>query len=76
MSEINQAIGRFLDQAPSISVLVVGDCMLDRYLSGQVNRLSPEAPVPVVLLRGTRYCPGGAANVAASVAALGCRASL
>lgn len=52
-------------------VLVVGDAMLDRYLMGGVRRISPEAPVPVVSLNRQWTCPGGAANVAASIAALG-----
>jgi D-beta-D-heptose 7-phosphate kinase/D-beta-D-heptose 1-phosphate adenosyltransferase len=52
-------------------VLVVGDAMLDRYLTGLVSRISPEAPVPVVQLTREFARPGGAANVAASVAALG-----
>ena len=45
--------------------------MLDRYLMGDTDRLSPEAPVPVVHVRETRMALGGAANVAANVAALG-----
>jgi D-glycero-beta-D-manno-heptose-7-phosphate kinase len=57
-------------------VLVVGDVMLDRYWFGEVNRISPEAPVPVVLVARTEERPGGAANVARGVAALGARASL
>lgn len=53
------------------SVLVIGDLMLDRYLWGEVSRISPEAPVPVVrLLRETESC-GGAANVALNLASLG-----
>ncbi|MCC7131592.1 MAG: D-glycero-beta-D-manno-heptose-7-phosphate kinase [Gemmatimonadales bacterium] len=52
-------------------VVVVGDVMLDRYLIGDTDRLSPEAPVPVVTVRTTRSALGGAANVAANVAALG-----
>ena len=57
-------------------VLVVGDIMLDRYLSGEAQRMSPEAPVPVLLERSTRLVLGGAANVAANVASLGARATL
>ncbi len=57
-------------------VLLVGDVMLDRYWSGGTNRISPEAPVPVVGLREFRDLPGGAANVALNVAALGARATL
>lgn len=52
-------------------VLVVGDLMLDRYLIGSVQRISPEAPVPVVLLNNKQERAGGAANVAANLATLG-----
>ena len=52
-------------------VLVVGDLMLDRYVWGRVSRLSPEAPVPVVRADRESLHPGGAANVAANVRALG-----
>lgn len=57
-------------------VLVVGDVMLDRYWRGDSSRISPEAPVPVVCVQGLEEKPGGAANVALNVAALGCKASL
>lgn len=57
-------------------VLLVGDVMLDRYWSGRTARISPEAPVPVVDVGDFRALPGGAANVALNVAALGARASL
>jgi D-beta-D-heptose 7-phosphate kinase/D-beta-D-heptose 1-phosphate adenosyltransferase len=50
---------------------VIGDLMLDRYLSGSVERLSPEAPVPVLLRESERSVLGGAANVCANLAALG-----
>src|SRR5256714_14528710 len=52
-------------------VVVVGDAMLDVYLVGEVDRVSPEAPVPVVTVHASRHGLGGAANVAANVAALG-----
>ena len=52
-------------------VLVIGDLMLDRYVYGTVSRISPEAPVPVVLVTGDRVSPGGAANVALNVQVLG-----
>lgn len=52
-------------------VLILGDVMLDRYLTGTVSRISPEAPVPVVLHRDTEDRLGGAANVALNVRALG-----
>lgn len=54
-----------------VRVLVVGDLMLDRYISGAVDRISPEAPVPVVRVEEESARVGGAANVAANVAALG-----
>jgi rfaE bifunctional protein kinase chain/domain len=57
-------------------VLVVGDVMLDRYWFGDVSRISPEAPVPVVHVQRTEERPGGAANVARNVAALGGQATL
>ena len=52
-------------------VVIIGDAMLDVYLRGDVDRISPEAPVPVVRVRDQRYALGGAANVAQNVAALG-----
>ena len=61
------------DQAP---VLVVGDVMLDRYWHGATNRISPEAPVPVVKVEQIEDRPGGAANVALNIAALGAPAWL
>jgi rfaE bifunctional protein kinase chain/domain len=57
-------------------VLVVGDVMLDRYWFGEVNRISPEAPVPVVKFKRSEERPGGAANVARNAAALGARVTL
>jgi len=57
-------------------VLVAGDVMLDRYLFGATGRISPEAPVPVVHVRETDDRPGGAANVAVNLAALGTRTTL
>ena len=57
-------------------VAVVGDLMLDVYLQGEVERISPEAPVPVVRLASERAVAGGAANVAANVAHLGGRVDL
>lgn len=57
-------------------VLVVGDAMLDRYWFGEVGRISPEAPVPIVKIEKVDERPGGAANVARNVAALGAQVSL
>ncbi|KAG0165642.1 hypothetical protein DFQ28_006215 [Apophysomyces sp. BC1034] len=57
-------------------VLIVGDVMLDRYWFGDVTRISPEAPVPVVYVQRTEDRLGGAANVARNVSALGAQAAL
>ena len=60
----------------SARVLTVGDVMLDRYWFGEVSRISPEAPVPVVKVERIEERPGGAANVARNVASLGGQAML
>ena len=60
-----------LESARGKRIAVVGDAMLDVYLSGDVERISPEAPVPVVRVRERRYALGGAANVAQNVVAIG-----
>jgi D-beta-D-heptose 7-phosphate kinase / D-beta-D-heptose 1-phosphate adenosyltransferase len=57
-------------------VLVIGDVMLDRYVEGAVERMSPEAPIPVVRVGTERSMPGGAGNVARNIAALGAQAML
>ena len=64
------------ERVRAANVLVVGDVMLDRYWFGAVDRISPEAPVPVVHVERTEERPGGAANVARNAAALGARAAL
>jgi D-beta-D-heptose 7-phosphate kinase/D-beta-D-heptose 1-phosphate adenosyltransferase len=69
-------LGRLLAGMRRKRVVVVGDAMLDVYLHGDVERISPEAPVPVVRVRERRYALGGAANVAQNVAAAGARAHL
>ena len=66
----------FPSQLLNARVLVVGDVMLDRYWLGSVDRISPEAPVPVVHVSTTDNRPGGAANVARNVVSVGARASL
>lgn len=65
-----------LGAAPRTHVLVVGDAMLDKFIAGRVTRISPEAPVPVVMFDHETHRIGGAANVAHNVAALGGRATL
>ncbi len=57
-------------------IVVIGDVMLDQFISGEVNRISPEAPIPVLNQTIIRNMPGGAANVARNLAHLGSRVSL
>ncbi len=63
-----------VDRLAGAKVLVVGDMILDHYLVGTSERISPEAPVPVVLVQREESMPGGAANVARNVVAVGGRA--
>lgn len=67
---------RLRQRLPSLRVLVVGDLMLDRYLWGNVSRISPEAPVPIVDVQRIESRPGGAANVALNVAAMGAQVAV
>jgi len=67
-------VDRFLEHARTTTVLVVGDVMLDAYLWGRVDRISPEAPVPVVHVQQRSARLGGAANVALNLRALGATA--
>ena len=60
-----------LSKLENHKILILGDVMLDRYLAGQVTRISPEAPVPVVHFKSTEDRLGGAANVALNIKALG-----
>jgi D-glycero-beta-D-manno-heptose-7-phosphate kinase len=66
----------FIHRMKSSRVVVIGDIMLDRYLIGDTERLSPEAPVPVVTVQERHAALGGAANVAANVAAMGAKCLL
>jgi rfaE bifunctional protein kinase chain/domain len=69
---------RFFSELGKAKILVVGDVMLDRYWYGEVSRISPEAPVPIVKIDTARSkeTPGGAANVAMNAAALGANVAL
>ena len=71
-TELADVVRRF----PAARVLVLGDVMLDRYVSGTASRLSPEAPIPVLRPAASRATLGGAANVALNVATLGGQVSL
>ncbi len=68
--------GPALSELHKARILVVGDVMLDRYWFGEVSRISPEAPVPIVKVERTEERPGGAANVARNAAALGADVAL
>jgi D-beta-D-heptose 7-phosphate kinase / D-beta-D-heptose 1-phosphate adenosyltransferase len=70
------ALAALLPAFAGCRVLVLGDVMLDRYISGEVRRISPEAPIPVLRAQARRAVLGGAANVAMNVASLGARALL
>ena len=65
--ELRELMSRF----DAVRVLVVGDVMVDEYVWGQVERISPEAPIPVVDVQRESWVPGGAGNVAANLRALG-----
>jgi D-beta-D-heptose 7-phosphate kinase/D-beta-D-heptose 1-phosphate adenosyltransferase len=67
---------RFLTRPPSTHILVLGDVMLDHYIFGDVERISPEAPVPIVNMEKERWTLGGAANVANNLRALQARVTL
>jgi len=69
-------MNEFLPGLGKARLLVAGDVMLDRYISGATQRISPEAPVPVVRVLKDEVRPGGAANVALNVAALGATVEL
>jgi len=64
-------LSAMIDRLAGVPVLVIGDVMLDHYLTGDVERISPEAPVPVVCVEKERHLLGGAANVARNIAVLG-----
>lgn len=69
-------IERVRAKAGTLRAMVIGDAMLDRYIYGSVDRISPEAPVPVLSHQYSETKAGGAANVALNLAAWGCRTSL
>lgn len=76
LPEIHKVLGLLEGGFAELKVLVVGDLMLDRYILGDVDRISPEAPVPVMRHVQRYERPGGAANVAMNLAGLGCQTLL
>ncbi|MEP6647647.1 MAG: PfkB family carbohydrate kinase, partial [Saprospiraceae bacterium] len=71
-----QDLAKVLDKAKSLKAMVIGDAMLDRYIFGTVDRISPEAPVPILSHQRTELKAGGSANVALNLSAWGCSTSL
>ena len=65
-----ERLEEILNRFDKVKIAVVGDMMLDEYLIGKVNRISPEAPVPVVNIEEERFVPGGASNVANNLRSL------
>src|SRR6202158_4297686 len=76
MTPPGRGFAAYRDAVARTRLLVVGDVMLDRYWFGDVERISPEAPVPVVKIARNEERPGGAANVARNAAALGAQVTL
>src|SRR4051812_15933322 len=71
-----ESLPKLLDSFHGARVLVFGDVMLDRFVYGSVHRISPEAPIPVLMVESVADMPGGAANVARNIANMGARAIL
>ncbi|HEY3385618.1 MAG TPA: bifunctional ADP-heptose synthase [Saprospiraceae bacterium] len=72
----DQDINLVHEKAKQVKALVIGDAMLDRYIYGSVDRISPEAPVPILSHQRTEIKAGGSANVALNLAAWGCDTTL
>jgi len=70
INKLKKTISKFSDA----KVMVIGDLILDEFVWGEVSRISPEAPVPVVWVKSESFMPGGAANVANNIASLGAKA--
>ena len=68
---MNEELLNALEKIKGKKILLLGDLMLDKYVSGEVHRISPEAPVPILHVSHERYVPGGACNVASNITALG-----
>lgn len=71
-----EALHKVLSKFSQARILVIGDLILDEFIWGKAERISPEAPVPVVWAQSQSYMPGGASNVANNIATLGAQVSL
>ncbi|MGC6484381.1 MAG: PfkB family carbohydrate kinase [Candidatus Puniceispirillales bacterium] len=76
MTAAAKSLGEIITAMASTRVVVIGDLMLDRFIGGHIDRISPEAPVPVLSLDQEINMPGGASNVARNLAHLGCQVEL
>ena len=76
IQQLHEVIHKIEQEWPAKRLLVLGDVMLDNYIWGEVGRISPEAPVPVVRTTHQSEQPGGAANVAVNLARHGASVSL
>ena len=74
--KMTEILSQLIDKFGKINILVIGDVMLDRFIYGAVDRISPESPVPVLRRGKSNMMPGGAGNVAANLAALGIETAL
>ena len=73
---MRKRLAGLLEDISSASVIVVGDVMLDEYIIGDSERISPEAPEPIIMEQSRKYMPGGAANVAVNITTLGAKTHL
>lgn len=71
-----QFANKIFSKFERVRILVIGDLILDEFIWGEADRISPEAPVPVVWAKSRNYLPGGASNVACNIASLGAKAFL
>lgn len=73
MNVTKKRIEELINEINNTSVLIIGDVMLDSYMWGNVNRISPEAPIPIVAINNKEFRLGGAANVALNIKAMGAK---
>jgi len=73
---VSKRLKSIISNFSKVKILVIGDLILDEYIYGEVERISPEAPVPVVWVGERKFLPGGASNVAANIVSLGAQANI
>tara|TARA_A100001011_G_scaffold399234_2_gene506907 strand:- start:30 stop:1010 length:981 start_codon:yes stop_codon:yes gene_type:complete len=75
-SKKNLFLSSYKKKIKKINILCIGDIILDHYIYGKIHRISPEAPVPILLYESEKYELGGAGNVAKNISSLGCQVNL